>query len=56
MKILLAALGVAGMFVATSSIAGEGYIGASTGIMNLEDDSGCTDFSDTPFSYKVLGG
>ena len=56
MKILLAALGVAGMFVATSSIAGEGYIGASTGIMNIEDDSGGSDFSDTPFSIKVFGG
>ena len=56
MKILLAALGVAGMFVATSSIAGEGYIGASTGVLNLEDDSAGTGFSDTPFSFKVFGG
>ena len=39
MKILLSVLGVAGLFVATSSIAGEGYIGASAGIMNIEDDS-----------------
>ena len=56
MKILLAVLGVAGMFAATSSIAGEGYIGASTGIMNFEDDSAGTGFSDTPFSFKVFGG
>ena len=56
MKIFLAVLGIAGMFVATSSIAGEGYIGASTGIMKFEDDTGGTGFSDTPFSYKVFGG
>ena len=56
MKILLAVLGVAGMFAATSSIAGEGYIGASTGIMNFEDDSAGSGFSDTPFSFKVFGG
>ena len=56
MKILLAALGAAGMFVATSSIAGEGYIGASTGVMKFEDDSAGSGFSDTPFSAKVFGG
>ncbi len=56
MKILLAGLGVAGMFVATSSIAGEGYIGASTGIIRLEIDSTGLGFSDTPFSFKVFGG
>ncbi len=56
MKILLAVLGAAGMFVATSSIAGEGYIGASTGVMNIEDDSAGSSFSDTPFSMKLFGG
>ena len=56
MKILLAALGAAGMFVATSSIAGEGYFGASTGILNFEDDSGGTGFSDTPIGLKVFVG
>ena len=56
MKILLSVLGVAGLFAATSSIAGEGYIGASAGIMNVEDDSAGTGFSDTPFSAKVFGG
>ena len=57
MKILLAVLGVIGMFVATSSIAGEGYIGASAGIMNLESDlGGGVDFSDSPISGKVFGG
>lgn len=56
MKILLVVLSVAGMFVATSSIAGEGYFGASTGIMNFEDDSAGTGFSDTPISLKVFGG
>ncbi len=56
MKILLVVLSVAGMFVATSSIAGEGYIGVSAGIMNIEDDSAGTGFSDTPISLKVFGG
>ena len=56
MKILLGVLGVAALFAATSSIAGEGYIGVSTGIINLEDDSAGTGFSDSPFSYKVFGG
>ena len=56
MKILLAALGVAGLFMASSSMAGEVYIGASTGVLNLEDDSAGTGFSDTPFSIKVFGG
>ena len=56
MKILLGVLGVAGLFAATSSIAGEGYIGASAGIMNIEDDSAGTGFSDRPISYKVFGG
>ena len=56
MKILLSVLGVAGFFAATSSIAGEGYIGVSAGIMNVEDDSAGTGFSDTPFSAKVFGG
>ncbi len=55
-KILLSVLGVAGLFAATSSIAGEGYIGASAGIMNVEDDSAGTGFSDTPLSAKVFGG
>jgi OOP family OmpA-OmpF porin len=58
MKILLAALGVAGMFVATSSIAGEGYVGVSTGILDFEDDSAGPGFSvsDTLFNFKVFGG
>ncbi len=56
MKVLLAVLGVAGLFVASSSMAGEVYIGASTGIMNIEDDSAGSGFSDTPFSIKVFGG
>ncbi len=56
MKILLVVLGVVGMFVATSSIAGEGYVGVSTGILNIEDDSAGSGFSDTPFSAKVFGG
>ncbi len=56
MKILLSVLGVAGLLAATSSIAGEGYIGASTGIMNIKDDSAGTGFSDRPVSYKVFGG
>ncbi len=56
MKILLAVLGVAGMFVATSALAGEGYVGASTGVLNLEDDSAGTGFSDTPISLKLFGG
>lgn len=56
MKVLLAVLGVAGLFVASSSMAGEVYIGASTGIMNFEDDSAGSGFSDTPFSVKVFGG
>ncbi len=56
MKNLLGVLGVAGLFAATSSIAGEGYIGASTGIMNFEEDSAGSGFSDQPFSIKVFGG
>ena len=57
MKILLSVLGVAGIFAATPSIAGEAYIGASAGIMNLESDiGGGVDFSDSPISGKVFGG
>ena len=56
MKIFLAVLGITGMFVATSAIAGEGYIGASTGVLNFEDDSAGSGFSDTPISLKLFGG
>ncbi len=53
MKILLGVLGAAGLFAATSSIAGEGYIGVSAGILGFEGD---TDVLYTPSSYKVFGG
>ena len=64
MKILLGVLGAAGLFAATSSIAGEGYIGVSAGILAFEGDvakringlSVATDVLYTPSSYKVFGG
>ena len=56
MKIMLGVLGLASLFAATSSIAGEAYVGASAGLVNIEDDSAGTGFSDTPFGFKVFGG
>ena len=56
MKILLGVLGIASVFTATSSIAGEAYVGVSAGLVNVEDDSAGTGFSDTPFGFKVFGG
>ncbi len=65
MKILLGVLGAAGLFAATSSIAGEGYIGVSAGMLVLEGDvvrqinGGVTarsGFSAAVSNYKVFGG
>ncbi len=56
MKILLGVLGAAGLFAATSSIAGEGYIGVSAGILGLESTSAGRNVADLAPNYRVFGG
>ena len=56
MRNLIGILGIAALFGTPSSFAGEAYVGASLGVLDLEDDSAGTDFSDTTVSFKVFGG
>lgn len=49
-------LGVAALVAATPAIASEGFVGASLGVMDVEEDAGGLSFSDTPAAYKVFGG